>query len=438
MTTLASLLDLLPAPYTAAADSTLAALLETFALEFDAIAEDLDRLRRTHWINQAYRFEDAAKLGALLGIPPLDWETLDTYRARLLPLAAARIDGALAPGDIRQFVLDYLRNASDALESVLVLGLPVSVEDAFSTLPDRPLWRPLALVENPVRDRRSDTLLARGGLVPVLFRWSETNHGLDDTVVTIRVTGLAGRRTAVPLLVNLTTGDMILYAERVLPGAELEISPVPGASDPRHAQARLDGSDVTHLLHSLSGVALGTPFTPQQYDTAPLLPRLARGQNDWIFLSVGLYDAHGLDRVFYALADGALREVLLDQTAFDHSLFPSGPLAQLSLAWTETEPASFEVQVPRAIVSEPAGSASGGTPHELAADALERAISDLHAGGVRAALRFMPFAEIQPQVVRHTLPWLVLDSEHGSPGIEAMLDFGGRFDETGLGKARFE
>jgi hypothetical protein len=438
MTTLERLLDLLPPPYTAAPDSTLAMLLETFALEFDAIAEDLDRLRRTHWINQAYRFEDATKLGALLGIPPLDWETLDTYRARLLPLAAARIDGALAPGDIRQFVHDYLQRAEDALQSVLVFGLPVTVEDAFSSTKERPLWRPLALVENPPREKRSDTLLARGGLVPVLFRWSESNHGLDDTVVTIRITGLSGRRTAVPVLVNLTTGDMILYAERILPGAELEIAPLAGASNPRQARATLDGSDVSHLLHSLSGFVLGTPFTPQQYDAKPLAPRLARGQNDWIFLSVGLYNAHGLDRVFYALADGALREVLLDQTTFDHSLFPSGPLAQLSLAWTETEPASFEVQVPRTIVAEPAGSAPGATPHELAADALERAVGELHAAGVRAALRLMPFAETQPQMVRHTLPWVVVDPEHGSPGIEAALGLGGRFGESGLGEGRFE
>src|SRR5262249_32576801 len=145
--------------------------------------------------------------------------------------------------------------------------------------------------------------------------------------------------------------------------------------------------------------------TPAQYDAAPLLPRLTRGPNDWIFLSIGLYDAHGLDRVFFALADAALREVLLDQTSFDHSLFPSGNLAQLSLAWTETEPASFEVQVPQAIVAEPVGSAPGTTPHELAGDALARAIGDLHAAGVRAVLRFMPFAETQPQIVRHTLPW---------------------------------
>ena len=438
MSALDRLLDLLPPPFTAAPDSTLAMLLGTFALEFDAIAEDLDRLRRTHWINQAYRLEDAGKLGASLDIPPLDWETLDAYRARLLPLAAARLDGTLAPGDIRQFVYGYLQRAATALDSVFVPGLPDDVTAAFGPISGRPYWRPLALVENPPREHESSTLAARGGLVPVLFRWTETNHGLDDTAVSIGITGLSGRRTNVPVMANLTTGDMILYAERILPGAELVISPLAGAPNPRRAQATLDGADVTGKLHSLSGLRLGTPFTPQQYDAAPLLPRLARGNNDWIFLSVGLYDAHGLDHVFYALADAALREVLLDQTTFDHSLFPSGPLTQLALSWIETEPALFEVQVPRAIVSEPAGSAQGDTPHERVAEALQAAVGQLHAAGVRAAVRFMPFAETQAQSVRHTLPWLVVDPENGSPGIEAALDLGARFDEQGPGQGRFE
>jgi len=36
------------------------------------------------------------------------------------------------------------------------------------------------------------------------------------------------------------------------------------------------------------------------------------------------------------------------------------------------------------------------------------------------------------------LPWLVVDPENGSPGIEAALDLGGRFDEQGPGQGRFE
>jgi hypothetical protein len=435
MTTLTRLLDQLPPLYTAAPDSTLAAFLEAFALEFETIAEDLDRLRRTHWINQAYRFEDATKLGALMGIEALPWETLDSYRARLLPLVAARIDGALAPGDIKQFVHDYLINASEALDSVLVPGLPVTVDDAFRSLPDRTKWHPLELAENPPRTNRSGALLARSGLVPTLFRWTETNAGLDDTVVSLQVCGLSERRTNVPVVVNLTTGDMILFAGRVPVGATLDIGPGgPG----RQARGTLNGTDVTHRLHSLTGFTFGTPFSPSQYDPAPLRPRLTRGDNDWVFLSIGLYDVRGLNSVFFALADSALREVALDQTAFDHALFPSGPLASLAMSWTETEPASFEIRVPRMITIEPEGAAPGASAHERAADALQRAIDGLHAAGVRAAVRFMPFEETQQQTVRCMPPWIRLDPETGPSGISDRLDFGGRFGESGLGHARFE
>src|SRR5262249_60988980 len=112
--------------------------------------------------------------------------------------------------------------------------------------------------------------------------------------------------------------------------------------------------------------------------------------------------------------------------------------APLPRAGTEPEPPSFEVQVPQAIVAEPAGSAPGAVPHELVGDALALAIGELHAAGVRAGLRFMPFAETQPQIIRHTLPWLVLDREQGSPGIEAALDLGREIAEGGAVPARVQ
>ena len=436
MTTLDRILDFLPPPYTIAPDSVLAALLGAFALEVDALQEDIDRVRRTHWIRQAYQMEDAQKLGALVGLPSLPWETLETYRARLLPLVAAQLDGALGPEDIRRFVHDYLRNAEAALESTLVPHMPPDPDDAYRVLAGRPQWHPLALAENPPRLRRSNTLVARGGAIPYLFRWTETNNGLDETVPAFRVTGLPGRRTAVPVLVNLTTGEMILYADRLLAGSELEISTAGEAS--RAARATLNGFDITHKLRSMSGFALGTPFTQAQFDRKPLLPRLMRGTNDWIFLAIGLFDVRGLNQVFFALPDATMREVTLDETAFDHALFPSGPLVQLAMEWTETEPASFEVQIPRTVVLEPSGSLPGASPHELVADALQRSIDKLHAAGVRAALRFMPFAETQRQIVRHTLPWVVLDPETAPTGQGERMDVGGRFGETDLGHARFE
>lgn len=439
MSTLDRLLDLLPPLYSAAPDSMISALLDTFALEVDTVLEDLDRVRRTHWIGQAYRFEDVRKIGALCGIAPLPWETMETYRARLLPLIEARLAGALGPAEIREFVHDYLCEAEKALESTFVQGLATigGPDDAYRDPPKRPLFRPLVLREFPRRERRSSALAARAGLVPVLFRWSEANRGLEDCVPRFRITGISGRRTAVPLLANLTTGDMMLFADRLPAGAELEIAS-DEKGDGRAARATLDGADVTVKLRSLSGFTLGTPFSAAQLDETPRLPPLPRGVSQWLFLSVGLYDVRGLDNFFFALAEADLREGLFDETSFDRALFPSDARARIEMSWTEREPASFEVRVPRTIVEEPAGAAPEARPHRLVADALTSAIGSLHAAGVRAAVRFVPFTETQQQRITHILPWVWLDPERASSGTGETLELGFHFEETGLGRGRFE
>ena len=441
MTMLDRILDVLPPIYTAAPDSVVAALIGEFALEFDVIQEDLDRLRRTHWINHVYRFEDAKKIGALCGVAPLPRETLESFRARLLPLIKAQLAGALGPEEIKRFVDTYLRNAEAAYESILVAGLAktADADEAYRPLPKRPFFRPLTFREFPPRRRRSATLAARGGLAPVLFRWTETNGGLEHSVPSFRITGLGGRKTATPLIANLSTGEMILYADRLLAGAELEIVPEgEGEGDGRAARAILDGADVTHKLKSLSGFTLGAPFSAAQYDATPRLPQLRRGRSDWLYLSVGLFDVRGLDHMFFTLADGELREGRFDETGFDHSLFPSGPLAQVDMSWTEIEAASFEVEIPRTIVVEPEGAPDDASPHLLVADAIERSIGMLHAAGVRTAVRFTPFVERQEQRIRHRISWIMLDPEKGPGGTHDSFEFGFQFGETGLGRSRFE
>jgi hypothetical protein len=438
VTTLARLLDLLPPPYSAAPDSLLSAVLATFALEFDAIQEDLDRLRRTHWIGQTFRLEDAAKLGDLCGIDPLPWESLESFRARLLPLIRAQLSGALGRDEISEFVFDYLRNAQEALGCTFVQGLSAcrDADAAFDPPADRPGFRPFGFDEFPARRRRSATLTSRAGLVPVLFRWTETNRGLDECVPRIRITGVGGRRTVVPLLANLTTGEMLLFGDRLLAGSELSIE-ASGDGDGT-VTALLDGTDVTVKLRSMSGFAPGIEFDPARFDAQPRLPRLPRGDSEWLFLSVGLYDVRGLDRFFFWLADNDLREGRFDETRFDKALFRSEPAARLEIDWTEREGGAFELRVPRTIVVEPTGSAPTEHPYMLVADALERAVAKLHAAGVRAAIRYSPFAETQGQEVRHTLPWVWVDRERGSAGSGDGLEFGFHFEETGLGQARFE
>ncbi|MFN7963269.1 MAG: hypothetical protein U0002_18555 [Thermoanaerobaculia bacterium] len=446
MSHLDRILDLLPAPYSVAPDSVIGQLLGTLALELDAFDEDLGRLQRSHWIGTAERLEDAARLGELLDIPPLPWETLGTYRARLLPLVAARLAGSLSPQEIERFVFDYLSRSErpDTLDSLFLppgLGR-LSLDQAFGRRPAGAHFRPLALVENPERPVSSPALAARNGLVPYLFRWQEENRGLDEAVAELSLVGLSGGRTAVPVLLNRTTGELLGYRGVLSVGQTLTLrrAEAAGGDRPRLATAELDGRDVTARLFGGSGFALAAGWQPEKLEAGPQLPRLVRGRNDWIYLSLGLFDTRGLDHVFFALADDELYEGVFDQSRFDHALFPSGPAARLALSWVETTPAAFEVRVPRYLVAEPSELAAAGEapPWQRVAEGLESSLAALHAAGVSSALSFVPFVETQPQQVRVALPWVRLEPEAGPAGRDEALSLGGRFGESTFGGTRFE
>ncbi|MDB6062015.1 MAG: hypothetical protein JWM78_2118 [Verrucomicrobiaceae bacterium] len=443
---LAALQSYLPDPYSLAPDAVLTQLLDTVSLEMECIDEDLDRLRQTHWIRTAYRLQDAVKLAALVGVTRLPWEDLRTFRARLLPLVKARLAGALGPNEIKKFVYDYLLETENALSDTdtnlpyqLLPGLQrVPFENAFAPLPERPLFRPLQLIENPAREKISGVLAARGGNIPYLYRWTESNKGLDETHATFALTGAFGGKTTVPILVNISTGDLIGYAKDLPFGQRLEINAAPDSDE--LAVATLNGVDVTSRLFSVRGFQLGVPFTREQYDEKPRLPRLARGANDWIFLAVGLFDIKGLNHFFLSIADAQLREGVFDDSAFDHALFPSGNIARLDMRWLETEPASFEVRVPRFIVSEPdylAAEESVPLYAEIA-DGLRSTIAQLRAAGVRSQVQFIPFVETQSQRVSVTLPWLITDRQIATAGTHDSLALGGRYGDTTIGDSRFE
>lgn len=430
----------LPPPYSIEADSVLQRFLQVIALDLEVFQEDLDRMRQSHWIRTAYSLSDAAKLGALLDIKPFPWEHLDLYRRRLLALVVARLKGALGPNEIREFVYTYLQETERALDATLLPGLQsVSLKDAYSPPEARPLFRPLVLAENPRRRYDSKPLTDRNGHIPYLFRWSESNKGLDDTAVEIHISGLQQNRTVTPVLVNLTTGSLLCFAGRIPFGQTLTITRAQAAAplSDRVLKATMDGSDVSHLLFSVEGFTLGVPFSKQQHEPKPLLPRLKRGVNEWIFLSVGMFDIRGLDNFFFALASQELCEGAFDETRFDTSLFPSGPIAKLEMTWTETEAACFEVRVPRYLVIESAGNASESF-HAEVGQALESSVDGLRAAGVKALVRFVPFEEVQRQLVKTRIPWKVLDPEPGSSGETRSVELGGRYGETSLDQSRFE
>ena len=109
------------------------------------------------------------------------------------------------------------------------------------------------------------------------------------------------------------------------------------------------------------------------------------------------------------------------------------------MAWTESEPASFELRVPAHLVIEPASAdVSAGPPHRQVTDALVASVADLRAAGGKAQVVFVPFEESQPQTAIARVPWMVLDPETGPAGDTGSIELGGRFGDSALDRARFE
>lgn len=451
MNMLVELLSLLPPPYadyvpadgSAEGMPVVAQVLNVFAHEMEALREDTDAMRRTHWVETVFRLEDIEKLGALVGVARLPGEELKPFRARLLATVKARLRGALGVGDIKQFVYDYLNKSEKALDATLVPGLPKddtarnekSVEAAFESADDRPLYRPLRLVEYPTKERQSETLRAAGGRVPYLHRWEERNLGLSETFATFALTGFPAGRTATPVIANLTNGDLVGYRGVVPQGLTMTLRPAEGqAAGGRKAAAFLGEEDVTAQLFSVSGFRPGVAFEPDDFDDSPLLPRMSRGANRWMYLSVGLFDTRGLDNFFFAVAGEELRQGAFNETSFDRAIFPVEAAARLEMRWTEQEPASFEVRVPRHLIAE----REGQTAYRLIEEGLRVTLQQLHAAGVRASLRFEPFVETQRQKERVRMPWKVLEPETGTAGANDSLTLGGHFGDARFEDSRFE
>ena len=434
----------LPPPLTDDPASVLGQLIGAFAQECDAAAEDLDRLRRTRWIGQVYRLQDIDRLGALLGIDRFVWEDLTLYRSRLLALVAARLRGAVGREELRLFVLDYLRGLEAGVSGlVLVPGLAHTRDaDAFGPIADRPLWRPFVFDEWPQVTRRSGTLAARRGRAPYLHRWTESNGGLDESHPRFVLAGYPDGATVMPMLVNLTTREMIGFGGTVPFGSRLVIEGhgAPDADGRPAARASLDGDDATDRLISLAGFAPGTPFERDDLDPEPRMPRMVRGANRWVFLIVGRHGYPAHDRVFFALTDEALYEGVFDETRFDDSLFAGETRARIAMTWRERQPASFTIRVPQGYAAAPVGleGPDSEAPHTLVARALRGMVGQLRAAGVRSRVETVPFRERQAIRVRFRSDFRRLPPDRGSPGQNTRIEQGARYGETGLGRSRFE
>lgn len=443
MAAIDTLLDLLPTPWTQDKRSVVAAVLDVGALELEAAQEDVDRLRRSHGFDTAYRLGDLVKLVALLGVTPLEWEDdLNALRPRARSLIDARLAGSVGKREIGRFVVDYLVRVAAALDVVLVRGLPSlrAWQDAYPDDTFAPGHdgiddegsQPLRFVEWPQRHRRSTQL----GIVPHLYRWTERNGGVFAASPRIEIIGLGDQRTAVPIVANLTTGQLVGWRGVIGTGRRLVIR----ADDDDTVIAELDDEvsgrrDVSDRLFSVSHVEQGAPIGPADLDAVPQLFDLLQGDNELRYLNAGLYDVPGLDNVGFALAPDDLREGVFDQTTYNHSLFPAGPVAVLAMTWTERVPATFRIVMRRDVVLH-----RRDVVDPLAgevADALARGLDELRAAGVVAELEVRGMHEAQPQRVRVALPWVRLRPQVAPSGDGERLAVSARFGDSPLGDSRF-
>jgi hypothetical protein len=122
----------------------------------------------------------------------------------------------------------------------------------------------------------------------------------------------------------------------------------------------------------------------------------------------------------------------------DHSVFYQDAAVHLTATWVESEPASFEVQVPtQSVRRHPLASGSAAEERERLRGAIELGVKRLKAAGVRSTVNALAFSEIQAQADYLTLVLPLVIKEHGSTGADSVPESGGLFDVTGFSDSTF-
>ena len=196
-------------------------------------------------------------------------------------------------------------------------------------------------------------------------------------------------------------------------------------------RARLEARDVTDRLVSVAALEPGLPWDEASVLSPARALTLVPGDNDLWFLPVAEFDVDGLDRFLLALADLELREGRWDRTFFDHSLFALDPAVSLHLAWTEIEPAAFEVRLPAGTMLHDPGALADATAlrGELA-ESLDTSVGRLRPAGVRSAVVLEPFTEVQRAAEYLVARQPMVVREVGPTGADALPDVGGVFGTT--------
>jgi hypothetical protein len=327
-------------------------------------------------------------------------------------------------GGVTRFVREYATGFQDTLRLRILPPL-----DAFerAASPVRP-----ALVEQPPR-RREVRAPTTGGIEP-LQRFVVRQTGLDPAPVAVLLTGLPEAPECVPVVANLTTHEALIFRGSVGVGERLWLVPEEDGT----VRAQLEARDVTASLVSVAALTPGTPWDEATVQAPARALTLVPGDNDLWFLPVAHYDDDGLDRFLLALADLELREGRWDETSFDHSLFYLDPAVSLHAAWTEVEPAAFDVRLPAGTLRHGVGAeADAAAARGELAGSLDDSIGRLRAAGVHGTVTLHGFEEVQRQAEYLVGRQPIVRREIGPTGADALPDAGGVLGVTPFDDSTF-
>lgn len=394
--------------------ATVEKVLAQPGVQIEIVDEYGARVQRAHWFNETFELDEAAGLAALLDIAPDPWQTLDLFRAWFhAQRDATLIGGAVTREGLDRFLTEYQAGYENAT------GVEFENRDP-------------EIVEYPQRRRYAAAPLV-GGIAP-LSRFSIDMKGLDETHASMLLTGIAGAPESAAVVVNLTTGEGVLFLGNIGPGQRLWLQAQPDGA----LLARLERDNVTSNVRSLTDLVPGTVWSPNQIVNPPRALRLVRGVNDFWFLTVAHFDVLGLDRFLLGLADLALQQARWEEARFDHALFYQDAAVQLRMTWIETEPASVQVRLPLALVRRHA-TAAGRVEHDRDQFAASAGVgvSRLRAAGVRSEVLALAFSETQTSTDFLTGMQPITIREAGSTGGERLPDAGGLFGVTSFSESTF-
>jgi hypothetical protein len=422
-----SILDALPTLYR---DGPLVrGLAEVLALQLEIIDEQARIIQRSHWFDATPELAEAAALGALLDVPAEEWQSLDEYRAWFHTLRDSRLRaGAVTVPALQEFVSDYANRFERANDGVRLVG-PFEL-DTWSA---QPIRTGHAFVENPPR-YTGDRLAGPGGGTEPLTRHTVVNGALDTAPLHLLLTG-TGDGEFCPVVVNLTTGQALVYPDALRTGDRLWVhSGDDGALVAQHGRA-----DVTAKMRAVQRVTPGAPWAAADAVPATRPIELRPGSNELWFLPVAHYGAPGLDRVLLALADLELTQGRFDAARFDRALYAQEAGVIVAAAWTERVRAAIRIDLDAGVLRCPAGHTDNALEARDQLEGSVRAgVGRLVAAGVAAEVRFRPLHDSQRQLDHLVFIDHVTNREPGSVGIDRIADAGGLFSVTDFGDSTFQ